>query len=204
MFKELAPLLRHRSVLFTVSHLGDDQFRVNVVPKKIDESENAALTIPVSVSGTAEDLDAQLADTLVNFVSSNLELKNTLDRAKADMAAAAKSAQAEARTKSKSQVAKKDTNVTAAAKPPSTEAPLEQGPESAKTLSLFEVAQEPERFPLAANALAGVEPKRHQLSDEDQQILAEINAERDIQTRGPTRTGTKLPESVTHNVGGAG
>jgi len=68
MFKELAPLLRHRSVLFTVSHLGDDQFRVNVVPKKIDESENAALTIPVSVSGTAEDLDAQLADTLVNFV----------------------------------------------------------------------------------------------------------------------------------------
>ena len=98
MFKELAPLLRHRSVLFTVSHLGDDQFRVNVVPKKIGDSENAALTIPVSVSGTAEDLDAQLAGTLVNFVSSHLELKNTLDRAKADMAAAAKSAQAEARS----------------------------------------------------------------------------------------------------------
>ena len=38
MFKELAPLLRHRSVLFTVSHLGDDQFRVNVVPKKIGDS----------------------------------------------------------------------------------------------------------------------------------------------------------------------
>ena len=90
MFKELAPLLRDRSVLFTVSHLGDDQFRVNVVPKKIADSENAALTIPVSLSGTADDLDSQLAGTLVNFVSSHLELRNTLDRAKADMAAAAK------------------------------------------------------------------------------------------------------------------
>jgi PRTRC genetic system protein E len=68
MFKELAPLLRHRSVLFTVSHLGDDQFRVNIVPKRIGDSENEALTIPVSVSGTAEDLDAQLAGTMVNFV----------------------------------------------------------------------------------------------------------------------------------------
>ena len=97
MFKELAPLLRHRSVLFTVSHLGDDQFRVNVVPRKIGDSENGALTIPVSVSGTAEDLDAQLAGTLVNFVSSHLELRNTLERAKANMVAAAKSAQAEAR-----------------------------------------------------------------------------------------------------------
>ena len=112
MFKELAPLLRHRSVLFTVSHLGDDQFRVNVVPKKIGDSENAALTTPVSLSGTAEDLDSQLAGTMVNFVSSHLELKNTLDRAKADMAAAAKSAQAEARSKSKSPVAKKVTNNT--------------------------------------------------------------------------------------------
>jgi PRTRC genetic system protein E len=75
MFKELAPLLRHRSVLFTVSHLGDDQFRVNVVPKRIGDSENLALTIPVSVSGTAEDLDAQLAGTLVNFVSGHRNSK---------------------------------------------------------------------------------------------------------------------------------
>src|SRR4051812_39297244 len=90
MFKELAPLLRHRSVLFTVSHLGDDQFRVNVVPKRIGDSENASLTTPVSLSGTADDLDAQLAGILVNFVSSHLELRNTLERAKADMAAAAK------------------------------------------------------------------------------------------------------------------
>jgi PRTRC genetic system protein E len=180
MFKELAPLLRHRSVLFTVSHLGDDQFRVNVVPRKIGDSENEALTIPVSVSGSAEDLDAQLPGTLVNFVSSHLELRNTLERAKADMAAAAKSAQAEARGKSKNLIAKKETNDSSAAKPPSVEAAVEQKPAPAKTPSLFEMAQETEPGPVAANAPPGVEQAiSRQLSNEDQEIWAEINAERE-------------------------
>ena len=52
MFKELAPLVRHRAVLFTVSHVEDDQFRVNVIPKKVADSDNDALTTPVSVTGT--------------------------------------------------------------------------------------------------------------------------------------------------------
>jgi hypothetical protein len=47
MFKELAPLLRHRSVLLTVTHLEEDQFRVNVVPRKISDSDNDALTTPL-------------------------------------------------------------------------------------------------------------------------------------------------------------
>ena len=47
MFKELAPLLRHRAVLFTVSHVEDDQFRVNVIPKKLSDGDNDALTTPV-------------------------------------------------------------------------------------------------------------------------------------------------------------
>ena len=186
MFKELAPLLRNRSVLFTVSHLGADQFRVNVVPKRIGDSENAALTTPVSLSGTADDLDAQLAGTLVNFVSSHLELKNTLDRAKTDMAAAAKSAQAEARGKSKNLIAKKDTNDASLAKPPSVEAHVEHKPEPAKTPSLFETTQEPEPSPVAANAPPGVEQATgRQLSDEDQEIWAEINAEREYAEESP-------------------
>jgi PRTRC genetic system protein E len=178
MFNELAPLLRHRSVLFTVSHLGDDQFRVNVVPKKIDDSDNVALTIPVSVSGTAEDLDAQLAGTLVNFVSSHLELRNTLERAKADMAAAAKSAQAEARGKSKSQVEKKGTNSATTTRPPSVEASVEQKPEPAKTPNLFDAAVIPEPVRVSAVAASVVERTRHELSDEDREILAEVNAQR--------------------------
>jgi PRTRC genetic system protein E len=174
MFKELAPLLRHRSVLFTVCHLGDDQFRVNVVPKKIGDSENAALTIPLSVSGTAEDLDGQIGPTLVDFVSGHLELKNTLDRAKAEMDAAAKAAQAEARNKSKNQPAKKEAQVAATTKPAAVEAPVPRKTEPA-TPSLFDVASE--SSPIASvkeTSAAGVSTSRNQLSEEDQEILAEI------------------------------
>jgi len=102
MFKELAPLLRQRSLLLTVTHVGEDQFRVNVIPKKKQDSENDALTTPVSVTGTPEELDAELPQTLTTFVASHLELKNNLERAKADMETAAKAAQEEARNKVKS------------------------------------------------------------------------------------------------------
>ena len=44
---------------------------------------------------------ASTPTTVINFVSAHLELKNTLDRAQAEMDAAAKAAQGEARKKSK-------------------------------------------------------------------------------------------------------
>jgi PRTRC genetic system protein E len=103
MFKELAPLVRHRALLLTVTHVEDDQFRVNVIPKKVTKGENDALTTPVSVTGTAEDLDRELPATLLHFVCSHLELKNTLDRARAEMEEASKTARAEARKKSGNQ-----------------------------------------------------------------------------------------------------
>lgn len=101
MFQQLVPLLRQRSVLLTVTALEEDQIRVNILPKKLADGENAALTTPMSFTGTAAELDAQLPDAIVGFVASHLELKNTLGRAKEEMAAAAKAAQDEAKNKSK-------------------------------------------------------------------------------------------------------
>jgi PRTRC genetic system protein E len=101
MFKELAPYLRQRAVLLTVTSIEEDQIRVNVIPQKLKDGENAALTTPLTVTGTAEELDRDLPATLVDFVSAHLQLKNTLDRAKAEMDAAAKTAQADARSKTK-------------------------------------------------------------------------------------------------------
>jgi PRTRC genetic system protein E len=101
MFKELVPILRNRAVLMTATALDDDQIRVNVVPKKMKDGDHDALTTPLSVTGTAEELDAQLAATLVGFVASHLQMKNALEKAKADMDAATKTAQAEARAKTK-------------------------------------------------------------------------------------------------------
>src|SRR5664280_406408 len=101
MFKELAPVLRDRAVLLTVTLVDADQIRVNIVPKKLKDGDNDALTTPLSVTGTAEDLDAELSSTIVGFVGSHLQMKNNLEKAKAEMDTASKAAQAEARAKSK-------------------------------------------------------------------------------------------------------
>jgi PRTRC genetic system protein E len=171
MFKDLAPLLRQRAVLLTLTHLEDEQIRVNVVPQKIKDGENAALTTPLSVTGTAEELDRDLPSTLVNFVGAHLGLKNTLDHVKEEMDAAAKAAQAEARSKSKS-VGTKPAPKPEVAKPAETTKSAPQTPpEPARAASLFD-AQEP----AAASALdtddeeeiLGEAAERDRLSDEDE------------------------------------
>jgi PRTRC genetic system protein E len=137
MFKELAPHLRQRAVLLTVTHLEEDQIRVNVIPQKIEDGENAALTTPLTVTGTAEELDRDLAATLVNFVGAHLGLKNTLDRAKQEMDTAAKAVQAAARSKSKTAATKPaqkpEVRVVEAPKPTA-----QTSPEPVKAASLFD------------------------------------------------------------------
>ncbi len=139
MFKELAPVLRDRAVLLTVTLVDADQIRVNIVSKKLKDGDNDALTTPLSVTGTAEELDAELSKTIVGFVGAHLQMKNTLEKAKAEMDAASKAAQAEARAKSKTTTKPappktEDTQPAAASKPaePAKPAPL-------KTASLFDL-----------------------------------------------------------------
>ena len=57
MFKELGPLLRQGTVVMILTRLENETIRVNVIPRKLNESENDALTTPLSVAGTAEELD---------------------------------------------------------------------------------------------------------------------------------------------------
>ena len=179
MFKELAPLVRHRSVLFTVTHLEDDRFRVNVIPKKIADGESNALTTPVSVTGTVEDLDRELPETLLHFVSSHLELKNSLERAKAEMEEASKAARAEARKKPGSQTTKKDP-----AESPKTPAAITVAwaptkVETPKAASLFDSALEPEKAREVEVPTSGVTRPAYaaQEVDEDEEILRESDAE---------------------------
>jgi PRTRC genetic system protein E len=139
MFKELLPVLRDRAVLLTVTLVDADQIRVNIVPKKLKEGDNDALTTPLSVTGTAEELDAELSSTIVGFIGSHLQMKNTLEKAKAEMDAASKAAQAEARMKSKTAV-KKDQPKTEATQLVATARPVEPAkPASQKSAGLFDV-----------------------------------------------------------------
>jgi PRTRC genetic system protein E len=183
MFKEFAPLLRHRAVLFTVSHVEDDRFRVNVIPKKITDGENDALTTPVSITGTVEDLDRELPQTLLHFVSSHLELKNSLEQAKAEMEEAAKAARSEARKKSGTQTTRKDSAGNSNKPAAAPEAPVPAKAESSKAASLFDTAPEPVRSHRTDGPADGGSrpPSASSEIEEDEEILREPYDEGEVE-----------------------
>ena len=72
MFAELARLLKERTLMLTVARIDEVRIQVNVIPtvhKENDQTEGA-LTIPLSLTGTAEELDRDLAAQLRSFVAS--------------------------------------------------------------------------------------------------------------------------------------
>jgi PRTRC genetic system protein E len=91
MFVELMPLLKERTLLITVARV-DEKVKVNVIPAKVKEGEEQALTTPLSFAGSAEELDSELGRHLASYVDSHLALGSTLAEAKAEMDAAAKAA----------------------------------------------------------------------------------------------------------------
>jgi PRTRC genetic system protein E len=165
MFKELGPLLRQRTVVMILTRLEDDTIRVNVIPRKLNESENDALTTPLSVAGTAEELDAELPSALVQFVGAHLELKNTLESAKEQMAAAAKAAKAEARSKTAVKTATAKTEGAVETSKPADQVlrPTELKKQEPRNASLFDTGPAQAAAPASASD-----------ADEDNEILAEI------------------------------
>ena len=99
MFTELMPLLRKRGLIFTVSFVEGDTIRATVVPQKASDTQDNALTTPLAITGTAEELDRDLPQQLVEFTEAHIQLQTTLASAKAEMEAAAKAAREEARKK---------------------------------------------------------------------------------------------------------
>jgi PRTRC genetic system protein E len=147
MFVELMPLLQERTLLITVARL-NDKVKVNVIPAKVKESDNQALTTPLSFTGSAEELDSDLGKHLASYVDSHLALGSTLAEAKAEMDAAARTARQKVKTtqqgsKSDPAVAKKD------------EAPGPAAPAADTTPSLFATQPNVEPTSLAAREEGG-------------------------------------------------
>lgn len=104
MFEELMPLLTERVLVVTLSRARADEICINVIPKplKSDQQDgDAALTTPLSVTGTPKELDEQLPRQLAEFVETHLSLSSTLKSAKEQMEVAARAAR---------EAAKKPTN----------------------------------------------------------------------------------------------
>jgi len=123
------------------------------------------------LTGTADELDRDLPATIVNFVSAHLELKNTLDRAKAEIDAAAKAAQPDARSKSKSTTTK-PTLKPEGTKPIEPAKPAPQTPpDPARAASLFD-APAPA---LASTADTNEEEEILSETAEEDQVTEEID-----------------------------
>jgi PRTRC genetic system protein E len=99
VFVELMPMLAGRTVMITVAREDDKTLRLHIIPKKMKDDENPALSMPLSYTGTPEELDAELGKHLASYVECHTQLGSTLAQAKAEMDAAAKAAQDEARKK---------------------------------------------------------------------------------------------------------
>ena len=137
MFTELMPLLRKRGLLFTISLVESDTIRATVLPQKASETEDNVLTTPLAITGTAEELDRDLPQQLVEFVGAHLQLQSTLASAKADMDAAAKAAREESRKKTSKPSTATNTAASSAQAPP-------VAPEPESEPSLFAPQDQPQ------------------------------------------------------------
>jgi PRTRC genetic system protein E len=107
-------------------------------PKKVREDENPAPTMPLSYTGTPEELDAEIDKHLAGYVECHIQLGSTLAQVKVEMEAAAKAAQEEARKKAAERSRKTaEKPVTSAGSAPVGSAPASP----AATMTLFEGSQ---------------------------------------------------------------
>lgn len=139
MFVELMPIIRKRNVLLTISLVQGDTIRTTFVPQKLAESDDNAISTPLAITGTAEELDREIPKQLLEFVNAHLEMQSTLATAKAEMDAVAKAAREEAR--------KKTAKSLASAAPAPAEKPPEPAP--SEPPSLFSNQPQPSEAPVA-------------------------------------------------------
>ncbi len=99
MFIELTPILKERVVMITASDIGNGFLRVNVIPKSLGTDDNPALTTPLTITGTPEELDRELAAQLASFSESIVKAGSNLETLKTEHSAAVKAVEAENKKK---------------------------------------------------------------------------------------------------------
>lgn len=120
MFKELRTLIKTRPLTLTVVALEGDRIRVCVIPQSLEADKKLnekvgyhkevakipdlaieALTTPLCLEGTAEELDTEMAEKLVKFGESHGVLRGALDRAQQEIAQAVQAIDDRSKAKSK-------------------------------------------------------------------------------------------------------
>lgn len=131
MFTELLPLLADRTLVLTIARIDDDLLRVNIIPKckssKENDSAEQALTTPLSVTGSAADLDRELPAQLTSFAHSVTATGSNLAQVEEAHRAALKAVEAD--NKKKLDDKRKLSSVKALAKTESATPAPNSGPE---------------------------------------------------------------------------
>ncbi len=96
MFRELLSILEGRTVMLTLARVDDTTVQVCVIPKRLKEAtgENALCT-PLTVTGTADELDRDFAGQLSRYTSSVVKLGSNLAEIEATHSAAVKAVEEE-------------------------------------------------------------------------------------------------------------
>ena len=97
MFIELLPILRNRTVMLTIALVNDHTIRVHVIPKRLKDADSGdcALTTPLTVTGTPEELDREFSGQLIAFTGSYVRLGSNLSEIEAAHATAVIAVEAE-------------------------------------------------------------------------------------------------------------
>jgi len=122
MFVELLPILKNRPLMLTLALVGDKAIQVNVIPKRLKDGDSGddALTTPLTVTGTPDELDREFAGQLVGFTGAFVKLGSNLSEIEAAHASAVKAVEAEKKKETENKrkgSLSKPSSVTAEAKP---------------------------------------------------------------------------------------
>jgi len=90
LFQGLAPLLVNRTVIMTVAADGKGLLTLNVIPKKVKDDESDALTTPLCITASPEELDRDLAAQLREFTDVHAKTATNIQQVKDELAAAEK------------------------------------------------------------------------------------------------------------------
>lgn len=100
-FAQLMPMLADRTVMMIVSKADDKHLTVSVIPKRMKDSENAALATPFCCTGTPEELDRELPTQVREFVAGHVALSANLAEIQREREDAEKAAREELKKKQK-------------------------------------------------------------------------------------------------------
>ena len=109
MFTQLMALMQKRAIVITASALDELRIQVNFIPQKNEDDEKInreiaatnekevpkipqgtldGLTTPLCLTGTPEEIDAELVTALTKFTSQHVTLQNSVDEATTEIRAA--------------------------------------------------------------------------------------------------------------------